>query len=231
MPLAALETLNKGGFPESVVLSNKALCLLVIANIPEAQAIFDQLISSNNHDQLRYYTIPYVDDLVYALPDRPDIAAARDRLKKFVWPDGLGAELEDDMRKAVLKRLERKPYPFPMYCQLSGIQGLFDDGILAERILRNDNSSEKTIALWTIGRSDRIFGRCNFKQSNDAEYDFKFCDSTDMILSRNLRLFAGSYEVRRLLFLEPRLLEKFESVIATESLQITCALADAPTTS
>ena len=226
----ALETLNKGGIPESAILSNKALCLLVLNQGVEAQAIFDELIKSRDYDRLRSYTIPHLDDLAHALLDRTDIAEARDRLKSLVWPDGLGEELEANLRRAALKRLERErePYCLPMYCQKPAIQGLVHDGSFAKRILDNDHSSERTIVLWTIARPDHIFGRCNFKQRNDSEYEFKFSETTDTILSQNLRVLVESYGVRRLLFLEPELLEKFEGVIAAEALSVTCVLADVP---
>ncbi|KLK93929.1 hypothetical protein AA309_05445 [Microvirga vignae] len=212
----------------SICRSNRALCYLAIDDPASAQEMLRRLVEDKQLEQLRYYTVPYLDALVRALPGRGDIVAARDHTKRHAWPLGWTGDVDYDPRLIVLSRVQRAAYPFPMYCQKYSIEGLNGDKELGERILGANRSDECSILLWTLGQPDRVYGHCNFKKDRDAEYDLKFCESTNLMLSKNLRVLVEQFGVRRLLFLEVKLLERFASTVRAANLPVQCSLAEMP---
>lgn len=132
------------------------------------------------------------------------------------------------MKHATLAKIKREPYPFPMYSQLSNIQGLEQDGELAQQIIRSNDDGARSIVLWTLSEPERVFGYCSFKRQSDAEHNLKFCDSINTILARNLAIFVNDFGVRRFLFLEEDLLTRFSEAVASMKPQISCSLVDLP---
>jgi hypothetical protein len=174
-------------------------------------------------EQLRFYSIPYLEALRRAIPENAGIATAIESLKTVAWPNG-----KYDARLCAVRNLERGEYAFPMYCQKYCIAGLERDKELAERVIRFNSPNERAITVWTLGREDRVYGHCNFKKDDSADYDLKFCDLADKILKTNLRVFSNEFGVRRLLFLEESLLERFTAESKVKRLPIRCVLADLP---
>jgi hypothetical protein len=207
-------------------LSNKAVLFLATGDRAVARGIYEQLINEKQNDLLRYWTIPELADLARALPERFDIQALRQKLILTLWPNGCGIEGKPDTRKVTLLSSKRGAYPFPVYCQLSGIQGLHEDIELARTLLLRDKSGQRAIVLWTLERPDRIFGQCNFKKDADAQYDLKFCDSLNTILSTNLGVLVKQFGVRRLLFLEEDLLKRFKEAAISNCLAVDCVLVE-----
>ena len=206
-------------------LSDRALYAFAIEDSDAAERMLSKLVADRRLDQLRYGTVFGLDTLAQALPSRVDIALARERMKKIAWPEGWEVEL--DPRSMALRAIQRQKYPFPMYCQLSGIAGLENDRQLAERVLNLNKSDERSIVLWNLDRANRIYGQCNFKKDRDADYDLKFCDSIDQTISKNLTIFVREFGVRRLLFLEEELFNKFRLVASAKRLPIKCQLVEA----
>lgn len=177
---------------------------------------------------MRFYTVPFLDSLAQAIPELSAPAEAAQRLAKQLWPHGHGLEIKSNEWRNTLLEIKRKQYAFPMYCQKSSIAGLHEDATLGHTIIERDSSDIKTIILWTLGRPDRVYGTCNFKKDPDAENDFKFCDDANVILRENLRLFVRKFGVRRLLFLEPDLLLRFQGAALEAGLPVQCILAETP---
>jgi hypothetical protein len=107
-----------------------------------------------------------------------------------------------DARDILLGKVKRGLYPFSMYRQKASIGGLREDKDLADRVLKWNNLEMRTIAMWTIGRQDRLYDQCNCKNDADAEYNFKFCEKYDVLMARNIRTFAVDFGVKRVLFPE-----------------------------
>jgi len=211
------------------ILSNRALFLFVLGESEQASQIVTDMISAKRFEQLRFYTAPFLDDIhVGLLPHRDDIQHASTMIKRALWPDGFGMDFRIKHGLATLRRIVRNSYPFPMYCNLWTIGGLEQDRGLGAALLDYHKEDSRTIALWTLGRPDRVYGQCNFKQDPSAEFDLKFCERTDLVLSTNLRIFVEDYDVERLLFLEQELLDRFRERLKLERLAARCVLVEPP---
>ena len=211
------------------ILSNRALFLFVLGDSEQASQIVSDMISAKRFEQLRFYTAPFLDDLyVELLPHRVDIQHANTMIKRAMWPDGFGMDFRINHGLATLRRIVRQPYPFPMYCNLRTIGGLEQDRSVGGALLDFHKENSRTIVLWTLGRTDRVYGQCNFKQDPSAQFDLKFCDHTELILSTNLRVFVEDYDVERLLFLEQDLLDRFRERLKVERLAVRCVLVEPP---
>lgn len=212
----------------NVCRSNRALYYFCLDQTAEAEEMLAKLISNRQFDQLRYFTVPYLESLTKALPNRVCISTALQGVKSFAWPEGWQIDSETSRRVSALKSIRRQSYPFPMYCQKHAIGGLDGDKELGERIFGSFRSEERAIALWTLGQADRLYGHCNFKKESDADYDLKFCDTTSQILSMNIRIFVEQFKVKHALFLEEDLLNRFDLTAKASRVPIKCSLVDLP---
>jgi tetratricopeptide (TPR) repeat protein len=218
---AALEQLNSPAHYGSIFgISNRILFCFASGDDASALDAIPPLVARGDGDQLRNFTIPYLKSLQRFLPATSQIAQACNDLLLVAWPDGIQ---HGDPVPRVLKMIRRDKYPFPIYCQRGYIEGLHEDIRLGEQILGDDDGFGRAIVLWTVGQDDRVFGYCNFKKSRDDEYHFKFCDLTSTVVSRNLKIFVDEMQVRRLLFPEMFLLERFKEAAFEARLQVECA--------
>ena len=117
------------------------------------------------------------------LPHRDDIQHASTMIKRALWPDGFGMDFRINHGLATLRRIVRQPYPFPMYCSLRTIGGPEQDRSLGGALLDFHKENAWTIALWTLGRPDRVYGQCNFTDPS-AQFDLKFCGQYPNSFSR-----------------------------------------------
>ncbi|MGZ2454816.1 tetratricopeptide (TPR) repeat protein [Rhizobium ruizarguesonis] len=211
---------------DPIVMSNDMLCSLAMGDVESAQSLMSRLIQEFHYNQLRYYTIPYLETLAGAVEDRPALQSLEEQAAHFAWPEGKDADSPDRLREAALRVISRKPYPFPMYCQLNWIPGLWDDESLGTKILRHTTGDVKTIVLWTLGRPDRVYGQCNFKKDRQGEANLKFCDETQTVLRTNLDILVREMGARCLLFLEDDLRRQFEFVAYRIRSGVECQMAD-----
>src|SRR5205085_937476 len=100
--------------------------------------------------------------------------------------------------------IERGAYPFPMYCRLGAIGGLLQDKKLADQALTHA-THKKTIVLWTLAETGRIYGQCNFMQEPQDSAHFKFCDTFTTVVHKDMAIFE-SMGVTQLLFVEEELM-------------------------
>ncbi|TIS53841.1 MAG: NACHT domain-containing protein [Mesorhizobium sp.] len=219
---------NNAGGTEYVnaVISNRALYCFAIDDADQAQSMLGRLVSDRALDQLRYYTLPYLDTLTHALPNRDDIVAAMQTIKTFAWPDGWQVDAASSRRAAALKDIRRESYAFPIYCQLFAIGGLYGDKDLGERIFSASRFEGPSVALWTLGQPDRLYGHCNFKKASYANYNLKFCDHTKEVLTRNLKVLVQQFKVGNLLFMEEELLARFDLTVKAARLPVKCSMIE-----
>jgi tetratricopeptide (TPR) repeat protein len=210
--------------------SHLALFSLGAQEPSNARRYYDELIKDGYLDCLRYQAIADLDDLIQVLPQKTDAQDMRRFLVTALWPKGFGMESASDWRREALQHIKRPPNPSPMYCQLARISGLEQDYDLAQRILDQLKTDERTILLWNLGRSGYVYGQCNFKKDLDAQYNLKFCDRVETILSTNLKIFIKELKVKQLLFLEDDLRQKFEKTASRSSLKASFQIADRPPT-
>ncbi|MGR9143938.1 NACHT domain-containing protein [Rhizobium leguminosarum] len=209
-----------------VFLSNHALCSMALQDFDQASRRIDQLIRDGQYTQLRHYTIPYLETLSLAVGKTDELSSLQKRMIDFAWPNGCDLDSPSRLRKAALLGVRRTDYRFPIYCQRYWIDGLPDDQALAARILQRQTDGVRTIALWTLGRPDRVYGQCNFKKDRRADENLKFCDETQTLVHTNFEGLTRKLGARRLLFLEEELREKFEFAAHRSRLDIECAMAD-----
>ena len=221
------QMIQSNAFGDDSLLAYRANRILLAAasgKIEEAQRVLNGLIEANEFDYLRYNTIAELDDLAAALPGVPAISKFCSDAKKALWPEGCGIDFERDERFEALKRLQRTPYPFPMYCEKHTIGGLEQYKDLAASILIHAGGEPKTIVLWRI-EGARLYGQCNFKMEQDAPNDLKFCDTLQTV-SENLKALVQDFGARRLLFLEADLMEIMRKQLSDRRLPARCLLVD-----
>ena len=235
-PAALLQAAERGlaktqidnGCFHSLQVSNRILFCLARGDLGGASGALELLIDDMAYDHLRTYTIPYLETLSGALDDDRGLRSLQQRAVEVVWPRGWNADDAGGLRRAALATIQRQSYPFPMYCQRYGIDGLEEDGRLAERILAAYGREPRSIVLWTIGSPERIYGHSNFVKDEGAEWDLKFCDEARTLVRTNLRVLCADLGVRRLIFLEEDLLGQFEFAANRNRLPIECIMADIP---
>ena len=89
--------------------------------------------------------------------------------------------------------------------------------------MRHVGAESRAIVFWTLGTPIRVYAQCNFKRDSYADCELKFCDTTQAVLDK-LRDLVNDLGVRRLLFLEQDLLEKFRHQVTFRRLSAECLL-------
>lgn len=204
--------------------SNLILLSVATGDMKEARRRLDSLMDAKEFDYLSYNTVAELDDLAAALSDFPAVSKFSSSVREALWPDGCGIDFEPDPRLTALKHVQRGRYSCPMYCQKATIGGLEQDKNLARDILMRAGTEPKTIVFWRI-ESSTLFGQCNFKMDEEADYELKFCDVLQTVL-QNLRPLVAEHGARRLLFMEQDLLEIFKKHVANGRLPASCQLVD-----
>ena len=189
----------------------------------EARRILISLIEEKEFDWIGLNTVPELDDLARALSDNNEISRFLDVVRNALWPHGFGLEFAYYALPTALRRIQRTPYPIPMYCQKQIIEGLRHDKELADVVLMQAGSEPRAIVFWTLGTPTRVYGQCNFKLDNYAACELKFCDAPQSVLDK-LRHLVNDLGVRRLLFLEQDLLDKFRYQVTFRRLSAECLL-------
>ncbi|API53621.1 hypothetical protein BMW22_20200 [Rhizobium leguminosarum] len=224
---AAVRALNS---PEGSIgaagMRNRALYLLAAGDADQAKSILLGLVKEQALDEVRLYAVPYLETLSRAAPDRSEITALLADLRHLAWPAGWVVDAAKGRREEALKNVSRQAYPFPMYCQQYMIAGLQQDKDLAERVLSGIAIHQRSIALWTLGRPDRVYGQCNFAKDPEAQNNLKFCDETKTMLHSNLRIFIDDFDVQQLLFMEEDLRIRFENAAMKARLSVDCKMIE-----
>lgn len=207
-------------------LANRAIYCHAGGKVDQAKSTVLDLVKGRELDQIRLYAIPYLESLARAVPDRSGVHTSIAELSKLAWPNGWVLDAAKGRRERELRNLRRGTYPFPMYCQQWRIEGLEADKDLGDRILQNSANGKRSIALWTMGQSDRVYGQCNFAKDTNAQNDLKFCDDTKTVVQNNLRFFANNLDVQQLLFLEEDLRDRFDQAARDARLSVQCKMVD-----
>lgn len=220
--------IGSGAFSDGNLLehtANRVVLYAAAGKIEEARRALKNVMEAKEFDCLSYNTIAELDDLATALSDVPTVSTFARSVKDALWPDGCGVNFEPDARMAALKRIQRNRYPFPMYCQKRSIGGLEQDKEFADAILTRAGAEPKTIVIWRIDAA-KLYGQCNFKMDEEAEYDLKFCDTVQTVFD-NLKQLVQNLGARRLIFLEQDLMDTFRQQLASKRLPAQCSLVDA----
>lgn len=217
-----LATDIKANDEDPALTSNKVLYNLAVGLLAEAQALIGRLVSANRMDILASQTVPELVALSSALPADTELRTCLSHLRNVLWPTGVEMVWGD--RPSVLRRLKEGVYPFPIYCQLAAIGGLEEHGELGKRILYSVPRAFRCIVIMSLQQPERIFGQCNFKMDESANYELKFCDGIDTMLSTNLAAFIEQYDVSKLMFFETDLKERFDKAIKTNRFAVETSL-------
>jgi hypothetical protein len=221
---------------QAYVVSNASFVHLFLEDYAQAEKLLRMLTAKKFRVQILYYSLPHLDDLIRYFPERQGLKALRDKLSAILFPAAAAADPGPeriDPDELYRPRQPRGGYAFPMYCQLSGIQGLQEEGVWANKILEQYKKrhaadyKQRVVVFFTIKDSehtDRLFAYCNFKQEEAAEFNFKFCDTEDKILQENLQVLVQQYGVSTLVFSKPDLAGKFKKVIDEKGLIARCLL-------
>ncbi len=203
--------------------SNRALWCLVTEDYAKANTLLTTFLDDHDYAELRYFTTPYLKEFNEMMEERTHNKETVQNLERIVYPQEIMRE-KTDLRKKALISVRRGEYPFPMYCQNSCIGGLEQDKRLGDSVLNWNRSSERSMVLWTLGSADRLYGQGNFKKDFDADYELKFCEKYQVLVSSNLKIFVQEFGLKRLLFLEESLLKRIEPV--ARRFNMACELAD-----
>jgi hypothetical protein len=107
-----------------------------------------------------------------------------------------------------LKENERRDW-HPVYCPLACIIGLESEQDRCKKILKKVRTDGRVVVLLRVS-GDWLFGQCNFKLDTADNYDLKFIDKIDVVIGRDLDIFAQR-GVDKLIFVEKDLFESFEA--------------------
>ena len=113
-----------------------------------------------------------------------------------------------------------------MYCQLKQINGLPEDKDLGEKIFSLSGIDERAVVFWELEDPQHLYGHCNFKKDESANYNLKFCDDARQIISTNLEVLVDEFGVKRFLFLGGALFDRFEKQIRKKRLNAECRMID-----
>lgn len=202
--------------------SNKVLYNFAAGQPAEAQLLIGRLVLGHRMDILASQTVPELVALSSTLSANAELRTCLSQLRDALWPTGVEMAWGD--RPTVLRRLKEGVYPFPMYCQLAAISGLDAYGDLGKRVLYSVPQTVRCVVIMSLQQPERIFGQCNFKMDESAEYDLKFCEGIDTMLSTNLAAFISQYDVSKLMFLEADLKGRFDKAIKTNRFAVDTSL-------
>ena len=208
--------------------ANLAIFYAAIGDWKSSQDLIDDLTSSNKfHNDTRFVVMTALIELSMLRPSDRELGRmikaidsknpAMEPLLKFgqSFPNRKSSLPEATKVDEAVVKVERPDpngsYPFPCYCRLSGIQGLDDIGHYCAAMLASFDNSIPTIALVTLETRDRVFGSCNFKAEFTDSRNFKFCDTYQTFLNRDINIFVAARGPHRILLTEPHLLERLEN--------------------
>ncbi len=115
-------------------------------------------------------------------------------------------------------------FPCPMYCRAAYIEGLEREKLIAEQVLQENKSIYRTVFLLRVDCSGAVYGHCNFKKDEEDEYDFKFCETFEVVRDSNLSMLNSLFGVRRFLFSQPDLYREVSEIVNNQGIGAECTL-------